>query len=212
MKKKKIERISTHGGKSVGLLSRLPFLVVFTRFFLVAIAIVFVAACQENGPTTKDLGDGTLRDAGSGSYYPRFVAKVMPCPMGGESPCVRGLDGLPPSQYTVQVRLEVASDKTGKDAVTDTGWTALDQLGVSVSVELRMPNGGAVLSSFGGNLTKDWHSWKSGDRNFFCSSSLENLSLPEKVDVFVVSSIENPTGLDAGISIGIELQAGGKRI
>jgi len=180
--------------------------------FILAMAtvIVFIGACQERKSITKDLGDGFLRDSGKGSYYPRFIARIKPCPAEGKTPCVRTLDGLPSSEYTVQVIFEAGPHESGS-YTKGAGWTVLDQSGIFVSVELRVPNG-EILYSFAGNLTKDWKSWVSGGQRYFYSPSLENLPLPEKVGVLVTGSIENPGHLSGQFSIRVELHAGGKRI
>lgn len=212
MKKQEIGKKLTHKRKTMGLGALLSALGVFAPILLASMAVVLVGACQRNGSSTKDLGDGILQDSGSGSYYPRFVAKVLPCPKGGVRPCVRELDGLPPSQYTVQVILGTPSSKGESDAIEEIGWTSLEEFDVYVSVELVVPNKGEVIGSFDGVLTRDWHSWKYGDQNFFSSPELEDLSLPEKVDVVISSSTDARAHPDMDFSIGIELHAGGKRI
>ncbi|MCD4748222.1 MAG: hypothetical protein K8R59_02510 [Thermoanaerobaculales bacterium] len=181
---------------------------------IVALGIVIIcfSACQERELVTKDLGGGSLGDWGKGSYYPRFVARVNPCPVEEGSSCAWTLDGLPSSEYTVQVIFEAGPHESGSNVVKKVEWTALNQSGVFVSVELRVPNGGEILSSFSGNLAKDWDSWGSGGQDFFYSPSLKDLLLPEKVEVLVAGSIENPGHLNGELSIRVELHAGGKRI
>jgi hypothetical protein len=112
----------------------------------------------------------------------------------------------------VQVIFEAGPHESGSNVVKKVRWTALDQAGIFVSVEVRVPNGGEILSSFSGNLTKDWDSWGSGGQRYFYSPSLEDLPLPEKVDVLVTGSIENPGHLNGQFSIRVEFHAGGKRI
>lgn len=184
--------------------------VLFPPILILATVIICFGACQERKLVTKDLGHGSLVDRGKGSYYPRFVVEVNPCPVGEGNSCAWTLDGLPSSEYTVQVILEAISLDSGSAVVKEVERTTLIDSGLFVSVAFRDPSSGEILHAFAGEFPKDWIPAMSDGQYYFRSPDLEDLPLSGKTDVLIVGSIENPGRLNDQLSIRIRLRGGGK--